>query len=494
MGLPTFGGRLRIFASDAAVYGVAHVLTRLLTLILVPVHTDILTPAEYGPIGALYGYIVVFTVCLTFGLETAYLRFAASSQATNQRDVFSTPTLFIGLVGLSTATVVTVYRDGIAGSIGLEGLGHFVAAAAWIVVLDSLPIVALAWLRLHDRARVFAAIRVTSLVLYFVLNLVLLTRLRHGAFGVLEANLAASASEVVLLTPVFATLLRFRIQPALLRKLLGFSLPLVPAGLVAVALQFADRPILQKLASDAEVGIYQANSKLAFPMLLLVTVFHYAWQPFFLSRSDDEDARPLFARMLVYQTAAAFVVFLMISLFADIIVAIPVGGGRTLINRQYWAGLEIVPWLLLAYAALGIYQNLGAGPTLRERTGVFLRVSVVAAVVHLGLAIVLVRWLGMIGVAYATCIASMALAAGMWFLSHRVYPLEHEWGRLTRIGCGGLVPWLLFQTLGGAEVGVWPRLALLLMYPLVLVMTGFFREDEIAALRSAFTPRRSTSG
>ena len=40
-------------------------------------YATVLTPAEYGPIGTVYSYIVVATVLYGFGLETAFLRFAA---------------------------------------------------------------------------------------------------------------------------------------------------------------------------------------------------------------------------------------------------------------------------------------------------------------------------------------------------------------------------------------------------------------------------------
>ena len=69
--------------------------------------------------------------------------------------------------------------------------------------------------------------------------------------------------------------------------MLRFSLPTVPAGLALMALQVIDRSILA-LTDDATVGVYQANYRLGIFMMIAVSIYDYAWKPFFFARADPD--------------------------------------------------------------------------------------------------------------------------------------------------------------------------------------------------------------
>jgi len=482
-----FAARLRSLASDAAIYGISNVAARFLTFLLVPLYTNVLAPDAYGPIGTLYSWIAFLNVIYGFGLETAYLRFAAPDQGRDERAVFSTPTVYLGGGAALLSTLLYTFAEPIAQAAGLAGHGAYVRAAAFILFLDVLAVLPLAHLRLQRKPRAYAAVRVTSILVNVGLTIWLLVGRGHGPIGILEANLASSAVTVILLIPIYERLLRPRIERPLLSELLRFGLPLVPSGLAAVIVQVADRPILQLLTDDWTVGVYQANYKLGILMMLFVTVFQYAWQPFFLTRAGDPDARPLFARVLTYYLTAALAVFLLVSLLVDRIVAIPIGGGRTLIDARYHEGMAIVPWVLLGYVALGVYTNLTAGPTLEKRTRLFPLVTGAAAIVNIGFNLAFVPRYGMIAAGWSTTLAYLVMAAGMYAVTHRVYRVPYEWRRLALVSAVSLSVWWAFRVGGGWELGLAWRAALLLAYPALLFATGFFERDELRALGRLLT-------
>jgi O-antigen/teichoic acid export membrane protein len=122
------------------------------------------------------------------------------------------------------------------------------------------------------------------------------------------------------------------------------------------------------------VGIYGACYKVAVFMLLLIQMFRMAWQPFFMRHSDDPDAPRIFARAFLYFNIVAAALYLLVGLFAQEIVAIRIPFTEaTLINSRYWAGLEIVPLLLLAYWFHGWYINFSAGIFISEKTKYYQR-------------------------------------------------------------------------------------------------------------------------
>ena len=61
----------------------------------------------------------------------------------------------------------------------------------------------------------------------------------------------------------------FRARGALLKEMLVFGLPTIPAGLAAMVVQVIDRPLMQILAGEAAAGIYGANYRLGIVMMLV---------------------------------------------------------------------------------------------------------------------------------------------------------------------------------------------------------------------------------
>ena len=72
------------------IYGLATVLPRMMSFILVPLYTDpsVLSRAEYGQISFIFAYFVLFNVVLAYGMETAFFRFFNKEE--NQDKVTST--------------------------------------------------------------------------------------------------------------------------------------------------------------------------------------------------------------------------------------------------------------------------------------------------------------------------------------------------------------------------------------------------------------------
>jgi len=89
---------LRKLAGQTAIYGLSSIVARFINFLLVPLYTSkfVFEPAEYGVVTALYSWTALLNVVLTFGMETAYFRFAVKAplaqQNDNGRTLYSTAT------------------------------------------------------------------------------------------------------------------------------------------------------------------------------------------------------------------------------------------------------------------------------------------------------------------------------------------------------------------------------------------------------------------
>ena len=117
----------------------------------------------------------------------------------------------------------------------------------------------------------------------------------EGARGLLLGSYATGAAFVLGLIVVHRRRLSLRFDPPLLRRLLRFGLPTMPAELSLYSLNFVDRVIMVRTRGLAEAGLYSLAVKFAQAVNVLVRGFQLAWPPLAYSIRDDDEARRAYA-------------------------------------------------------------------------------------------------------------------------------------------------------------------------------------------------------
>ena len=457
-------GELRRLGRETLIYGVSTILGRFLNFLLLPFYTHFLAPGDFGVVTNLFAYIAFFNILYQFGMDQAYLRFATSLEIGDLEDNFSTAATSVLAVGLAISAVLVAFWSPLGRAAGLESYAPLVKISAAILAMDALATVPLAELRRAHRAWSFAIIKSINIGVNVFFNVWFLWHDGLGVRGVFYASALASASSLLLLVPVMVRLWRPRIHWALLPGLLAFALPYIPSGLASMAVQVIDRPILMKLTNDVTVGIYSANYRLGIFMMLVINMFDAAWRPFFLDHAKKPDAPKLFAHVTTIFLAGSGLIVLAVSLFIGEMVRIPVMG-HPLIHPSYWSGLPIVPVVLLGYLFNGAYYNFMPQVYLPKRTDLLIWVTAIGAVINVGSIFALVpRVGGMMGAAWATLLAYLAMAIALHGFGRKLYPIPYEWGRLSGAAAvlaacwGGAV--LAHQTLPSMTPAAWALLRL----------------------------------
>lgn len=507
-------GRLRQLASETAVYGLSSILARLLNFLLFPFYSHVFSPDAYGVISVVYTAFLFFNIVYQYGMESAYLRFAVETDENGRQRVFSTAVGSLLGTSLLLSLLLVLFPTPVAALIDLEARYQWLLYyMAVILVLDTLAVVPFAELRLRHCAWRFALIRLAGVAVNIGLNVLLLVGLRWGVAGVFMANAVASAITLTLLTPEFLRLWRPWFDAGLWRQLLRFGFPLLPGGLGYAITErinllflkrmspdqvrqlYGNRFDLEALAHEAEravravlersggvltpevqqhmaeaaqavygnhvVGVYNGVLKLAIFLMLVVQMFRFAWQPFFLQHARDPDAPRLFARVFSLLTAVSWLVLLSVSFFADEMVRLPLPSGYELINPRYWTGLFIVPVALLGYLFQGWYYVFSAGAYLRHRTELFLPATLAGAVVSLLLNALLVPPFGMLGAAWATTLAYATMALTLWGLIQPHYRVPYPWRQVLALSLWSALIFKAWQA--------WPMLQHPLMELLLLI-------------------------
>jgi len=482
--------QIKRLGTDTAIYGISTVVGRFLSFLLVPFYTNVIRPGEYGIVANVYSIIAFLNVVWVYGMESAYFKYSSTAEIGTPRQNFSTPFISLCATSLVLSGLMAAFSSPVSAWMAIPpGHGPIVPYAAAILLLDTLSIVPFASLRMERKPLVFASLKILNIAVNVGCNLVFLLVFHSGVEGIFLSGVIASGVTLVALAPTIARQWSPEFSRPLYKALLKFGLPYVPAGLASIVIQVIDRPIMLLLTSLAVVGIYQANYRLGIFMMLVVSMYDYAWRPFFLSHASEPDAKSLFARALTYSVAGMTAVFLAVSMFIGDLIRVQIFG-RYIIHPDYWGGLSIVPVVLLAYMFLGVYNNLVAGVYIEKKTARLPAITLAGALVNIAANFLLIPLMGMMGGAIATLCAYAVMALVLYIDVRKFYPVHYEWGRIVHLALVAGLTYLLFLLVDARPLQLAWKFFLLFFFVITLFVTRFFVPEEIRALRLMVNPRR----
>jgi O-antigen/teichoic acid export membrane protein len=456
---------------------------------LTPLYTNYLSVPEFAEVGYLFAVIAVINIIYGFGMDSAFFRFYEKDDEEQSNRVFTLSYISILCISGFFSVVVIIFSGSLAPVMtDLPNGSRIITLAALIPFLDSLMVIPFAFLRMTRQAKKFALTRFSLVIVAVVLNVIFVVVLRWGIEGVLWAQIIANAIGGLVFVQIIYTKINFKFDFKLLWEMLKFGIPTIPAMLSGIILQVGDRWILKPMVSTMEFALYQCNYKLGIPMIMLVSVFEYAWKPFYLSHYKDADAKKLFARILTYFTMIAAVIFLVTSMFMDYLVRMPFVGGK-FINPEYWSGMGIIPIVLFAYYFNGVYNNIACGFHIEKKTKYLPLAIGFGAILNIVMNFILIPFIGYWGAAWTTLGSYFISAVVLYIYSRKIYPIEYEWFRLIKIfllTCGIYALAMVLTADMPIIYSFIARVFGLVLFFVIISTMGFFTQAELRKIKSIF--------
>ena len=471
--------KLKNLSKQTIIYGTSTVAGRFLNFILVPFYTNVFPPSEYGIVAVIFAYTAFFNIIYSLGLESGYFRYASSPEIGDNKQNFSHPFFGILLNSLILSVVIFLSTSWISAITGIRA--DFIRYTSGILFFDALVQVPFAYLRLRNKALLFAAIKIFNIVINISGNLILILVAGMGLEAVFISNLAASFITFLLLLPVITGNISFKYNEKLFSELLKFSLPYLPAGLAAMLIQVIDKPLMQYLTDVRTVGIYNANYKLGIFMMLVVSMFEYAWRPFFLNNMNEPDAKEMFSKVMTAFTGICSVIFIILSMFIEDIVKIPLPFKGYLIGEQYWSGVTIVPVVLLSYIFLGMYTNFISGIYIEKKTRYLPQITGLGAFLNIIFCFLLIPAIGITGGALATLVSYLVMAIHVYLVSQRFYKVNYELAKLFAVMLVNLVTIILFYLTYNQGLFVIKATVSVVLSGLVVYITKLYKAGYLLA-------------
>jgi O-antigen/teichoic acid export membrane protein len=465
-------GYLRRLATTGAAYTAASVLSKLIAVALLPLYTRYLTPADYGAAEVLFAAVVSASIVIRFGVIEAVLRFYYKAGEDPGR-VVATSFAALFWFGTAAALVALPFAEPISEALldrSAPELARIAIGGLWVLTLHEFL---LTIFRLEERAKAFFLVTIANVLAAIGLTVVLVVGEGEGARGLLLGSYASGAAFVLGLIVAHRKRISLRIDRELLRRLLRFGLPTMPAELSLYALNFVDRIIIVRSVGLAEAGLYSLAVKFSQAVNVFVRGFQLAWPPLAYSIRDDEEARRTYAAVVTWFLAACSFLVVGMWLFARWI-------ARALAAPEFFDSYEAVGLISTAVTLYALYmvQVVILGRT--GRTEFNLPATIAALAVNVALNLILVPPFGIVGAGIALVASYLVVVGAMYGFTQRLFPVPYEWSRLARlllvsavlVGLGEL----LMPTEGVA--GLAGRAVLWAAFPLALLASGFFSAEE----------------
>lgn len=481
---------------DTAVYGLSSIVGRFLNWGLVPLYTYLFASAEYGVVSYLYAMVAVLIVVLNYGMETGFFRYA--NKEDDPERVYSTSMLSLAGTSALFVLLVSAFLGPVSAAIKLPHHPEYVWMMAFTVAVDAFTNIPFAYLRFKRKAWTFAGIKLVNIGVNIGLNLFFLLLcpaiqsrmpqliswfyepLGRQSFGVGWIFLANVISTIV----VFLCLLPWMkvkkpvFDWRLLKSMLKYSWPLLVLGVAGNLSQGMGQLIIPYLYPDdpegarTMVGLYGANIKIAVVMMMFTQAFRYAYEPFIFSEASRQNE----GKGRAYCDAMKYFILFGLAIFMGVMYFLPVI--KYFISPSYWAGLGVVPVMMLADLCFGVYFNLSLWYKLTDRTIWGMYLSLLGLILMLAGNLILVPMIGMpdgyMGCAWAALISYASIMTASYLLGRKYYPLPYEVKRISLYAAYAAVLWGLGAACGLLD-SLWITYAIRCILLIIYILTvGYF--------------------
>jgi O-antigen/teichoic acid export membrane protein len=404
-------------------YGVASGISRFLLVLLVPLYTTVFSPAEYGIVDLLTGFVALMVVIGMLQMESAIARYYYEVEGEKRRVLISTAfktviclsLLFGALLFAASGPVARIVFD-------REGHEDLIAwGSLWITVsiVFNLLVFLLRFEQkvLHYFVFILLQVVITvAAIVYFVY----FNSVTYGLAGVAYGQIAGLSIPAIALLFYFRRDIGARWDKETFGGLMKYATPLIPSVAINWANAWFNRFMMLRFFALTDVGIYSLAVRISSAFALIEVAFNLAWGPIFWKAYADQKNHALFRMVFRHLCVLMFCLVMGGSLLSSEIIAL-------FANDSYQQSSHVLGFVLLAYSLTIFVQLVGMGPAVVKKTVYSLVISLAGLTLNLVVLWVLKDSWGIEGVAMASLAGNAVTVAAFWIVSERLFPLKFSW-------------------------------------------------------------------
>ncbi len=407
------GKSLKKLGHNIFIIGLGNIGSKLLIFLLVPFYTYYLTPKEYGLADLIVMSVSVILPILTLSIADGLFRFNLEQE--KQERTFSSAIgvwLFSMLLVAITYLIFTL----------ISGFSILALLIVLLIACQSLYFILQQQIRSVNKLKLYAVAGLVITVVLLVSNIICLKYLNMGVTGFLFSQVLSFFIGNVIFLACGRVISLFQwsgIRFSLLKKMLHYSIPLIPNSLLWWLLQVADRYIITWFLGIGTAGLYTVAAKIPSILSLVHTVFFQAWSLTALEEKK-ENQNHFFAQVF---SAYSSLFFSGVAILLCIIQPLV----TSLFAPAYHSVWIFIPFLLLAACFSSFSSFIEVSYMITKKTRQLLLTSFIGSAISMAITIGFVPKFGVLAASIATFVGFFVTWIIRALQTKQLQFMMHKW-------------------------------------------------------------------
>lgn len=387
-----------------------------ISFITVPIITHFITPDENGRASMFILAQSTMSTVMYLGMDQAFVR----EYNAFKKDIgkLMTNAIVIPMTIAVTSGIVIVLLARLVSSM-LFGNDHEILAVYALAALLPFMIIenfSLLSIRMDEKGLLYSAFTILLKITILCLTVILFLTYQKSFRSVVYAAALAEIINGTILA--FVVLLKNNLtlknlDSVLIKRMLRFGLPLVPAFAIGWILTSMDKIMLRTMCTYDELGLYAAAFKIVSVLSVLQACFSLYWTPVayrWYEQKKSEDSFTLVGNLVAF---AMTIMCMLLLLFKDVV--------GIILGASFRAAITIFPFLLLYPILYTISETTAVGIGFKRKTAYNILISALSGGANIMLNWLLIPDLGGVGAAIATGLSYVVFFWGRTLVSRYIW-------------------------------------------------------------------------
>lgn len=391
--------------------------TQIISFMLLPLYTYKLSTDNYGYIDLLQTYISLFSPILMLQLDSAIFRFLIDVREQNEEKNKIISSSFICLVIILLISSIIFFI-----------INFFVKINYSILIL--LNVISLVYntfcmsiTRGNGHNRNYSISSIITAIITLVINVMLILILNYDAKSILISSIFANFISSIYLSykeKVFYAIKKNCFEKNILKKLLKYSIPMIPNSLSWWIVGLSDRTLISIIIGVSANGIYSVSSKFSNLLNSIFSIFSMSWQETASMHIKDKDSNLFFSKMIINIYNFFIVLSCLIISILPLIFNIIIG-------KEYIESYAYIPIILLSNVFNVLAGLLGGIYVAKKMTNKVAYTTIASAIINIVINILFIRKFGLYAASFSTLIAYFLMLIYRYFDVKNIMNIKLKW-------------------------------------------------------------------
>lgn len=397
-------------------FSLGPVMAAAIGFITVPVITYFITPEEYGKASMFTLAQGIAAMLMYFGLDQAFIR-EFNQYKDNVGKLLSNaifmPLIFVIIIDTCILINAKFLSNVLFGSQEELTAVYMLAVMLPFIVVENFSFLKI---RMEEKGLAYSCATISLKVLVLVITVLLFLIYEKSFHSVVYAMAFAEIINGTILFFLVIKPLRISIKyvdKELIKRMLKFGLPLIPAMLMSWTLASMDKVMLRALCGYEELGLYAAAYKIVSAVSIVQSCFSLFWTPVAYRWNEENVPKENYAFVNTIVAVGMTLICLLLLLVKNIV--------GFVLGDSFVEAIQIFPFLLLYPVMYTMSETTAMGIGFSRKTFYSIIVSGTACVANIALNYTMIPLWGGTGAAFATGIAFIVFFWARTLISRKLW-------------------------------------------------------------------------